>query len=214
MRVLRLREGDAVELFDGRGTTAQGEIEFQGSQALVRLTETRKAPPPQPRVHVAAALPKGTRAKDMVNQLGQLGADQLTPLLTEHSVTDPRAGKLGQLERVAIESAKQCGRAYLMRVCPPQSFKDVLAQPHGLCLFADTAQPATPGGVGDAIAKQIAEAKDVLILIGPEGGWSDEERRMANDAGAVAWSLGPHTLRVETAAAAAVAVARYLTRIC
>ena len=201
-----------MALFDGQGTTAKGTIEYQDDQALVRVNETHKVPPQQPRVHVAAALPKGTRARDMVSQLSQLGADQLTVLQTEHSVTDPRTGKLSQLERAAIESAKQCGRAYLMRVCPPVSLEQALSQPYGFCLFADIAAVNTLASRHNTVAKKIVEAKDILILIGPEGGWSDEERRLATDAGAAPWSLGPHTLRVETAAAAAVAVVRYLTR--
>lgn len=205
-KVLRLKPGDALELFDGQGKTARAVIRaFVEGLAVCDVAGMTESPPPRPHVTVATAIPKGPRADEMVNLLSQLGCDRLTPMLTARSEVDPREAKLDKWSRVAIESAKQSHRAYVMQVEHPRPFAEVLKQP------ADVKLIATIGdfGVQDLPAK-LAAAQSVLVLIGPAGDWTDEEIDAARAAGFASWTLGPNVLRVETAAAAATAVLRYL----
>ncbi len=204
-KVLRLKAGDPVELFDGQGLTGQGSIDRVASRVAVAITSIIESPPPVPRITLATAIPKGPRADVMIEQLSQLGCDRIIPLRTVRSVVDPRDTKLDRFARAAIESAKQCCRAHLMTVAPAVDLRELLnglrSEPHDLHLIA------MPGGDRD-IASQIAAAKSMLILIGPEGGWTDSEIAAAREAGCKHWSLGPNILRIETAAAAAVAIVR------
>lgn len=205
-KVLRLKPGDALELFDGEGKTARGVIRaYAGGLAVCDVTEMAETPPPRPRITIATAIPKGPRADEMVNLLSQLGCDRLTPMLTARSEVDPRDAKLDKWSRVAVESAKQSHRAYVMQVDRPRPLAEVLERQ------ADVKLIATIGdfGVGDLAAK-LRAVRNVLVLIGPAGDWSDDEIAAARAAGFASWTLGPNVLRVETAAAAATAVLRYL----
>jgi 16S rRNA (uracil1498-N3)-methyltransferase len=199
LRVLRLRPGDAVRLFNGNGTVAEGVIKIAESPVQIRLTDIRQSPPLTPRLTIACALPKGPRADDMVNQLSQLGTDRLIPLRTRHSVVDPRDKKLDRFRKSAIESAKQCGRDYVMAVEDAADLAAVLSQPYDVKLLGDPA--------GKPLAT-VGAACDVLVLIGPEGGWTDQEMQQARDSGCVTWRFAPYVLRIETAAVAAAAIIR------
>lgn len=202
-RVLRLEPGEAVELFDGAGRVARGVMERRS----VRVTGVRDVPPATLSLHVAVAIPKGPRADDMVNQLSQLGVDRLIPLRAERGVTDPREHKLEKFQRHAIESAKQSGRAWLMKVTPTTDFDEALRLDAALRLFAD---PAAAPMNTEELGRALRGVSSVLVLIGPEGGWTDGERARARAAGCVPWNLGPHVLRIETAAVAAAAIIRHL----
>ncbi len=215
-RVLRLQPGDVVEVFDGRGTVGSGQLELSSGRVSARITQAKRVVPPQPTIDIAAAAPKGPRAGDMVNQLSQLGATKYLPLRTSRSVAHPGPGRLQQLARVAIESAKQCARAHLMAIDPLTTLNAVLLDAidqYDLRLIAtapSTPDSDPPAAMPPGFDDRLNSAKRILVLIGPEGGWTDQERQAAQQARCVPWSLGPHVLRVETAAAAAVGVLRYL----
>lgn len=207
-KVLRLRVGEAVALFDGAGLTAQGVIERLGSRVAVRLHSAGRVLPLLPSIDVAVALPKGARADVMIEQLSQLGCDRIIPLRTRRSIVDPRETKLDRFARAAIESAKQCGRAHVMTITPPMNLGPALwKESHDLRLIASPIARINP-----LLEGRLRTAQRVLILIGPEGGWAEEELVDAEAAGCEPWSLGPHVMRIETAATTAVAVARYVTQ--
>lgn len=212
-RVLRLEQGQSVQLFNGKGTVGQGVIRYDPNGCQVQLLAVNHVPPPRPQVTMAAAMPKGPRAGGMVNQISQLGANRFIPLRTHRGVVRPQPARLDQLRRIAIESAKQSRRDHLMEIDPAARLESVLTVPHDLCLVAhhDGRPRSGPQPPADPTAA-LATAGHVLILIGPEGGWTDQEIDTAVEAGARVWSLGPHVLRIETAAAAAVAITRYFTQ--
>ncbi len=199
-RVLRLRAGDAVGLIDGNGLAAEAVVEDASPSGVsVRVCTRSRPEPPMPRVRVVAAPPKGARAESMVDGLAQLGVFSWTPLLTERGNPDGAANRRRRWERAALEAAKQCGRATLLRVEPALTLTDALARPAaGLRVLADPAggPPVVPAGTDE-----------VDLLIGPEGGFTDAERNAALAAGAIPWRLGPHILRIETAALAGAALA-------
>lgn len=251
-KVLRLAAGHTVELFDGRGTLATGRIEEMTRRCVLEVTEHCRVEPLIPRIEVAAAMPKGSRADVMVEKLSELGADRLIALVTERSVVEPRQAKMERFGRMVVESAKQCGRAWVMEIEGPRRFGDVVVEAeHDIKLIADVPSPPSPfqqegrgeramppappspsqgEGRGEGprpraphsvtaldvqdlqprspMASMLNRAARVLVLVGPEGGWTDAERHTAQAAGFAAWCFAPHVLRVETAALAAVACLR------
>ncbi len=208
-KVLRLNIGDAVELFDGQGRRATGTVETLKPAVVVRLTHVEEVPAPQPAIDLFIAMPKGGRADDMVNQLTQLGADRLTPLLTSRVTVDPRESKLERLNRIVVEASKQCGRAHLMRITAPMELTAALAQPYDLRIAA-ALDVASEDATRATLPDRLRRAARVQVFIGPEGGWTREEHEQFVAAGCLLWKFNPHTLRIETAACAATALLRYL----
>lgn len=206
--VLRLSAGDAVQLFDGRGFVTDAVIQsYSSHHALCRIESTTTHPPASTGLTIASAVPKGPRAEAMVDQLSQLGVDRFVPLHTQRSVAIPKDTKLEKFRRLAIESAKQCGRAWLMQV-------EEVALPEAV--WSDTGYDlkllAEPGvEPADDLGTRLGDAGRVLVLIGPEGGWSDEERASAKRHRCTAWTFAPNVLRIETAAPAAAAILRHIT---
>jgi 16S rRNA (uracil1498-N3)-methyltransferase len=236
-KVLRLAVGDAVELFDGLATVASGKITRVMGGVSIQVLDRRTVAPPSPAIDLAVALPKGSRADVLVEKASELGADRLIPLIAERSVVEARESKLQRLDRLAIESAKQCGRSHVMHIDPPIAFAELLRKvDHDVRLIADTeddfglriadcglgekegATSASPPSSNlqpeirdpqlPLAVQQLPTRPRVIVLIGPEGGWTDSERLAAKNAGFQAWRLGPNVLRVETAAMAALAILR------
>ena len=204
-RVLRLGQGDPIELFDGKGTVAQAVVESCGKQVAARIISLAFVSPARPGLDLAVCLPKGPRADDMVSQLSQLGVDRLVPLHTGRSVVDPGPGRLRRFRLAAVNSAKQCGRPYLLEVGSPASVAELLGGNHDLKLIADPDSPPI-----DDLSARVGRADRILVLIGPEGGWTDAERAGALEAGCLAWSFAENVLRIESAAVAAASIVRYL----
>ncbi len=202
-KALRLGPGQTVTLFDARGVTATARLDDRagdGPGLGCVIVERTEHPPPAATLTLAVALPKAGRVDDMVDGLVQLGVDRLIPLRTERSVVAPRQAKLERLSRRVIEAMKQCGRAHAMAIGPLTPLKDVLVEP------AETRLLLAPGGDRGGA---FPSGGSVLALIGPEGGWAEAESAAAVAAGFEPWTVGPHVLRIETAAVAAAALLRY-----
>ncbi len=203
-RVLRLSDGDEVELLDGHGRVALATLVGDDPRAAnCLLTSIEHRPQLSPLIELASAIPKGPRGDAMISDLSQLGVDRLIPLITRRSIVDPRDSKLERFAVAAAESAKQSGRAWFMRIDAVMPFAEVLQCDAGLKLVADPyAQPLA------GLAERLNATSSVRVLIGPEGGLTAEELVAAVDAGFTPWRFSPNVLRVETAAAAAVAILR------
>ncbi|MEM1212890.1 MAG: RsmE family RNA methyltransferase [Planctomycetota bacterium] len=197
-RVLRLADGTPVELLDGAGHSATGILREGTAVDL----ETVVCHPQLPtNLSIAAALPKGPRADQMIDQLTQLGVSRFIPLITRHSQPEPKPSRLEKLRRVVDAALKQSGNPWAMTIEPAIPFTESLDQPGSRWLADTVSGPAEN-------ASPETEARHT-VWVGPEGGWSAEEREAAVHAGLRCTSLGRHTLRVETAAV--VAAAAWLT---
>ena len=196
-RVLRAKIGDAVRLFNGRGSEWPAQV-VQIGRDTVSLeigTACVDSPSDSRLLTVAAALPKGDRQKWMVEKLTELGVGRLIPLATTRGVAEATAGAQARLERGVIEACKQCGRNTLMEVAAGHTLDQLLAAiPAGTYGLI-----AHPGG-SPLNTGALRAATAVLALVGPEGGFTDDELVAADRSGLVRVSLGPHILRVETAA--------------
>jgi 16S rRNA (uracil1498-N3)-methyltransferase len=192
--VCRLRPGDAVCLFNGDGRQYPATVQEVSRKAVT--VEILGAESPQRelgfRVEVAAPLPKADRGQFLLEKLTELGATCYTPLRTRRSVVNPGVTRLDKLERYVIEASKQCGRNVLMRVEPPADWDDYCRRgdlPPLRCF-------AHPGGQ----PWEVRAGQDVVIAVGPEGGFTDEETAMAQSVGWQTVGLGPRMMRIETAA--------------
>ncbi len=202
-RVLRLSVGDAVQLMDGMGALAQARLTQADKPTICTIEAIRQVPAPSPRIELAVAIPKGPRADSMVNDLAQLGTDRLIPLISERSVVIPRDNKLERFAKAAVEAGKQSGNAHFMQVDPATVLADALECDAGFKLIADPYAEAIKD-----LPTRLNSVSTARILIGPEGGLTDQEHAQAVDAGFTPWRYSPNVLRIETAAAAAVAILR------
>jgi len=197
--VLRLGVKGQLLVFDDISGEWLASITEAGKKRMT-LTVERKTREPEsiPDVWLAFAPVKRAQIDWLVEKATELGVARLIPVMTRRTVAE--RVRLDRLETIAIEAAEQCGRTRV-----PQ-----IVEPLHLTRFVEKLDPArhfyfADEGGGDAIADAVREGPSV-ILIGPEGGFTDEERAFIRGAGASAISLGPRILRAETAALAAVAV--------
>ncbi|MBM79457.1 MAG: RNA methyltransferase RsmE [Planctomycetaceae bacterium] len=195
--VLRKRPGEQIELFDGRGSTAEAEI-LSGSKrsVTVRIGDRRFTEKPSFALTLATATPKGDRAKWLVEKATEIGVDRLIPLQTDRSVVHPNLGKLDKLRHGVIEACKQCRRPWLMTIDPLTPLEDFLGATNEAHVIA-----ADPTGIPVADIKQLKAdvPSNTVCVIGPEGGFTDQELESLSQQNAQLVSLGQSILRIETA---------------
>lgn len=208
-RVKRLEPGERVDALNGLGLHASGTVvqtrkdKRSGEWELVLAVDAvKQLPPERPSLAVLTPAPKGSRLEDMIDQLSQVGAASWSPLLTERTIVEPRTGKLERLERAAMESAKQCGRAWAITIGQSTPLRDVRLGPS--VIVADAS--GTPYSV------RPEQTESPTLLVGPEGGWSPNELAHLRQHNCVIASFGPHVMRIETAAPIAAGIVLHATR--
>ena len=198
-RSLRLRTGDALVVFDGRG----GEYEAQ----ILRIdrgrvdVKTGAFHDPERESPIAVGLVQGLPEADKMDWILQksveLGVTWIQPLVCERSVVrlsgDRAARREAHWQRVVIAACEQCGRNRIPQLRPILAFRDWAALPTEAARWM-----LAPGG-GESLAARPAPAGPVELLVGPEGGLSERELDIAATVGFAALSLGPRVLRTETA---------------
>jgi 16S rRNA (uracil1498-N3)-methyltransferase len=205
--VRRLRPGERADISDGAGTLAEGVVTAVGKDSVtIEIRATRSVPPPQPRLVVAQALPKGDRGELAVELMTEVGVDAVVPWSAERSITrwqgDRGDRALAKWRATAREAAKQSRRGWLPEIAAPASTA-------ALATWVSTAACAIVLEA-DASAKlhqlPLPDEGDIVLIVGPEGGISQAERAALRGAGAVEARLGPTVLRTSTAGAAAAAI--------
>jgi 16S rRNA (uracil1498-N3)-methyltransferase len=190
VRVLRAEVGDPLTLSDGAGRWIPGRL-VDGSGAVEVSGPRREVPPPTRPLTVAFAPVKGDRPEWTVQKLTEIGVDRIVPVMADRSVvrwTGERAAKqVERLRRIAREASMQSRRCRLPVLDGPRPATDVLAEPGAVA--------AEPGGPPPS-------GTDRVLVVGPEGGWSESELEQA--VGTV--GLGPNVLRAETAAVVGAAL--------
>ena len=203
----RLQVGETLWLFDGCGSLARAtllDVTARGRALDLRIEERRTEPPPKPAIHLACALPKGDRQGTLLDMATQLGITEFTPLACERSVVRPGANSAERWRRVCLEACKQSRRTYLPELRSPATPREVMARTARGTETVWVAHPSAEAVSVSSAIKQNASA-DVTILVGPEGGFTENEIGQAVAAGARRIALGSAILRIETAAVALVA---------
>lgn len=213
-KVLRLRAGEEVELTDGEGRLFSAELtDVSREQVMAQVREELDGKEAPVRITLYQGYPKADKLELIVQKLTELGACRIVPVVMERSVAKPDQKDKGKrrerLQRIAQEAAKQCGRGMVPEIEEAITWKQALKRfaEHELTLMPW--EDARDTRLKDVRAER-PEAKDIAIVIGPEGGISAAEAEEARAAGAACVTLGPRILRTETAALASVAAAMTL----
>jgi 16S rRNA (uracil1498-N3)-methyltransferase len=202
VKVLRVRGGEDVIVFDGRGHEIEARVLAVGPRMLeLALGARRAVAPPPVAITLLQAVARGERMDLIIQKTTELGVTTIVPVLAERSVSRPPAGRTRRWQTIAAEAARQSGRADLPAV------RDVVSLEAALTFGAGTRLLLWEEERGVSLQGALAaKPNDVALLVGPEGGWAAAEVEAARRAGFVPVGLGPRVLRVETAAIVAVAL--------
>ena len=197
-RVLRLRAGDALTVFDGQGTAWHGSLLSAGKSCVMHFLVEEKVLREAPlAITLVQALAVGDKMDWVVQKAVELGAAGIQPISAERSVlrlSGERAEKrVAHWQQIAIGASEQCGRQVIVPVRPILRLVDWLAQPcEGARWILDHEE-------GTSLSALPAPSGPVSLMIGPEGGWSAAELAAAHTSGASRVKMGPRVLRTETA---------------
>lgn len=203
--VRRLRVGEEIQLTDGRGRVGVGAVEETGKRRFaVRLDAVDEVPEPTPVVTVVQALPKGDRGERAVEMLTEIGVATIVPWAAERSIAAWRGERIAKGEAkwraTAREAAKQSRRAWLPQVTSLTRTEDLA----DLIGAADLALVLHEAASTPMASLEVPSTGSILLVVGPEGGLSEEEIATLHAAGARAVRLGTEVLRTSTAGVAAV----------
>ncbi len=214
-RVLRMKPGDRMVLMDGKGRHYQAAVTRISRHEVRGVLETRLSiPPPSPvNITLLQALLKSGPMDYLVQKTSELGADRIVPFASERTVVRPEAErlthKMAHWKRIATGAAKQSGRVDPLVVAPISSFTDLLdgyKEVHALKVILWEGEETTDLR---RVLKTAPPPGQFVGMVGPEGGFSEEELGLARAGGFVPASLGWRILRAETAAITLTAVVQY-----
>ncbi|GAB1575496.1 16S rRNA (uracil(1498)-N(3))-methyltransferase [Bordetella petrii] len=212
VRVLRLRAGSPIVLFDGAGGEYPATLEIDGkaAHAVLGAHDPREAELAG-RIILVQGLPSGDKMDWVVEKAVELGASRVCPIAAQRSLLQLDGARLAKRvahwSRIAQAASEQCGRNRLMAVDAPVGLRAWLEQPaEGVRLLC---HPEAGPGLADALRAQ-PDLQALSLLVGPEGGWSDAELELAAAHGVQAVRYGQRVLRTETAGLALIAAATAL----
>ncbi len=213
-RVLRLKVGEEVVLFDGEGKEYSAAISQMTSDKIsFELLSARSLPSAESplRIILGVALLKAAKFDWLMQKTTELGVSEIVPIASEHTIPLFAGEKIRsrqlRWEKIVSESAKQCGRAKVPRIHAPCSFEGALDKPLEKALRIFLWEKEASGTL-----EKVCEGRpsSVYVLVGPEGGFSDQEALRAQQAGFHPIRLGPRVLRAETAGVAIVSLLQFL----
>ena len=212
-RVLRLKRGDPLVVFNGRGLAFDATVESSRKSGAEVLIGDPCAAAPEPRVAITLvqAVLKGDKMDDVVRDAVMIGVAAIQPIVTARSEISPaslaRGRRRERWERIAVSSAKQCGRAVVPIVLPPEPFEAVSVFVDERQLPSPVLMLVEPGATTETVALGELDSqppREASLLIGPEGGWTMEEIATASERCRL-MTLGGRTIRGDAMALVAVA---------
>jgi 16S rRNA (uracil1498-N3)-methyltransferase len=216
--VLRMKRGDRVVLFNGRGREVTAEIvDLAGDEIRLRKLHETETPQLRCRMTLGQAIPKGKNMDLIVQKAVEIGAAEIAPLISERTIVDldqkEAEQKRAKWQQIAIEAAKQCGQNWLPTVQTPRKLKEFFAQRGSSDLrLIGSLQPDAihlKKILADYTEQHQDRPKNVLMMVGPEGDFTPAELALAKSNGCQPITLGPIILRVETAAIYCLSVLSY-----
>lgn len=207
VQVLRMQAGDELELFDGQVSFKARLLLANKKQACLELLEELPALAASPlRTHLGQAISKGDRMDWVIQKATELGVTAITPLYTQQGDVrlkgEREAKKWNHWQQIAISACEQCGRTELPDIHAPKSLSSWLQERQEEVKL--TLHPGCPNPA--PVDQQISSA---ALLIGPEGGLSESEVKLTQEAGFLPLSLGPRVLRTETAPVVALSLLQH-----
>lgn len=206
IQVLRLHPGDQMEIFNNQGTSGLGTILKVCKDSIeLNIDRIQKVRKNMILRVLASSAPKNKRFDMLVQKATELGVDEIIPISTKRTIVQPRETKIERLKRIAVEAAKQSGRNHVPEISQTITIEELMkrAKEFDLKLILD------PKGKKIKEALTNVRPKKIICLIGPEGGFNDEEIETAKRNGFIPVSLGAGILRVETAGIAILSTINY-----
>ena len=202
VNVLRRKSGEPVLVFNGRDGEWRAELGRSGRRPRIVVREKTRAQPEAGDLHFLFAPLKHMRLDYLVQKAVEMGVSRLRPVITRH--TQVTRVNVDRMRANVVEAAQQCGVLALPAVDAPIAFSQTLAEADRLLIFCDEASDLDSSLEALRAASQ---SRSVAVLIGPEGGFAEDERgALLRRANVVRLSLGPRILRADTAAVAALAL--------
>ena len=211
--MLRKKTGDKVEIIDSTSQRFSASLQLSNHRVHALLGEllAETAPADRWKVCVAQALPKGQKMDFVIEKLTELGVSEIFPIYCERTIVDDVGpGKFERWRRLATTAAQQCGRSSVPELHDPQSLAGFYPCFSNYDLVLFPWELAGAEVLRDVLPPLLERVRSILVVIGPEGGFSNEEAARAKDAGAHLISLGARILRTETAALVVMAILNYL----
>jgi 16S rRNA (uracil1498-N3)-methyltransferase len=218
--VLRLKEGEGVQILDGKGRSFDGIIrDFENGRLKVELRQTGKKPAKAllqgPEVTLGVSVVKPERMDFLVQKASELGVAAIAPLISQRCVIklskERWEGKLKRWRKIALESCKQCGQSRIPEIGSVEIYRDFVQKKASAYEKILIPTLALRGGILYSSLK-APKPRTLLALLGPEGDFTQEEVRLAVSCGALPVSLGPLVLRTETAAIYLLSVIQFFYR--
>jgi 16S rRNA (uracil1498-N3)-methyltransferase len=214
-QVMRLKNGDRVNIFDGFGREFEAVIKnFSAKTVLLDLGKIIPATAKEIQITLAQAIPKAGKMDTIVKSASELGADVIIPFDAARSVGHI-AGEKGSLkvarwQKIAMEAARSSHSSHVTKVSNFLSFTDMISAASGNALKLIFWEEELQKTIKDILTDgTFTDAKDFFLAVGPEGGFSKDEITKAKDAGFFSVTLGRQILKVETAAAAILSIIQY-----
>ena len=208
-RVLRLRPGDSVRIFNGRGDEWSAIIDETSRQRVTVTLQDPAAATAEPRIAItlAAAVLKGEKMDGVVRDAVMLGAAAIQPIITSRTeiarATIEKSRRIARWQRIAVASAKQCGRAVVPAV------RAVIALDEALRIGELSLMLAEPTAAAPSRRlREVRPADRATVFVGPEGGWTGDELKGATASGTILLTLGAHTLRADAVPTVALTALR------
>jgi 16S rRNA (uracil1498-N3)-methyltransferase len=210
--VLRLGNGDHIEVIDSAGSTFDAAIEAAPGYVEATLRERRASDSRSDlQVDVAQGLPKGQKMDYIVEKLTELGVSTIFPLVSERAVArDASSAKLDRWRRLVRAAAQQSGRTIVPTVSEPLSYHEIFDRVPEYDLVVFAWESASGPALRDELPGWLKGVRRMLVIVGPEGGLSHGEAEAAQSAGARIVSLGSRILRTETAGLVVMAILGFL----
>ena len=214
-QVMRLKQGDKINVFDGFGQEFEAVITgFSPETVLIELGKRIPRRNKEICITLAQAIPKASKMDTIVKSAAELGADVIIPFDAARSVSriagEKSSLKVARWQKIAGEAARCCHSSHIAKVSKVSSFADMLTSASGnalrLIFWEEESQKTIKDMLTDVTCAAI---KDFFIVVGPEGGFSKDEVTMAKKGGFVSVSLGKQILKVETAAVAIISIIQY-----
>ncbi|MCB2182177.1 MAG: 16S rRNA (uracil(1498)-N(3))-methyltransferase [Desulfobulbaceae bacterium] len=209
LRTVRLKPGEKVELYDGTGNVYQAQIQSKDKAAQLIITGHTMLSRPAPELSIGQGLLKGKKMDFLLQKCTELGVKTFIPYTSRYCVvTPPKESKSDRWQKISMEACKQCGNPFPLDIKNTCLFEELLENTNQYATKLIFWEKETAGSIANF--STLSSTPSILALIGPEGGFSEEEVKMAVAAGFTSLSLGRRTLRAETATLSITSILQHL----